>query len=171
MHSNLGTHRTAPLGHGPNPSRYATRAAVLVCTLLGFAVAARLAAYQLHLASSPPDPIFGAGSERVLHSALSRMLPVPDAALGAAAYATEAVLVVLGRSDRAATAPVLVLAYAALASAMGLAAVGLVVYQAGILHAGCLLCLASALVSLLLVVPAWSEARVALEHVRARRAG
>ena len=77
----------------------------------------------------------------------------------------------LGRSDRAATAPVLVLAYAALASAMGLAAVGLVVYQAGILHAGCLLCLASALVSLLLVVPAWSEARVALEHVRARRAG
>ncbi|HTQ06742.1 MAG TPA: vitamin K epoxide reductase family protein [Polyangiaceae bacterium] len=170
MQTDLALDRKAMRAPGRNPSRWTKRTTVLVLTLIGLVVAARLAAYQLHLASLPPDPIFGAGTERVLDSPLSHWLPVPDAVLGASAYAAEAVLVVLGRNDRFRTAPLLVFAYAAVALGMGVTAVVLVLYQAIGLRSGCTLCLGSALLSLLLAPPAFFEARATLRE-RARRLG
>ena len=145
-----------------NPSAYSKRALVLTFTLIGFGIAARLAAYQLRLSPAPPEPLFGAGSERVLNSPLSHVLPIPDAAFGALAYATEAVLIAIGRSERFATMPLVVGAYATLAILMGLTSAGLIVYQLAVIGAACTLCLASALLSLGLVLPAVSEAKAAV---------
>jgi hypothetical protein len=147
---------------GRNPSGYSKRALVLTFTLIGFGIAARLAAYQLRWSPPPPEPLFGAGSERVLNSPLSHALPVPDGALGAFAYATEAVLVAIGRTERFATMPLVVGAYATLAILMALTSAGLIVYQLAVVGAACTLCLASALLSLALVVPAVSEAKAAV---------
>lgn len=130
----------------------------------GFLVSLYLAAYQLGVAPGPWDPIFGpASSARVLHSALSRALPVPDAALGAAAYAVEAGLELAGGTDRWRTHPWRVLAVAAVAAALGLAGIGLVVVQVAVVRAGCTLCLCSAALSVAaaLVVVAGGEPRAA----------
>ena len=151
-----------------NPSRPAKRALVLLGALLGFTLAARLAAYQFRLAPAPFEPLFGDGSVRVLNSALSRLLPVPDAALGAGAYAVEALFIVVGKSDRFQRLPLVVLAYAALAASMGVASIGLSAYQLFVVHACCTLCLVSALLSVILVVPAASEARAAAPYLRRR---
>jgi hypothetical protein len=142
---------------------------VLTLTLIGLGIAARLAAYQLRLSPPPPEPLFGDGSERVLNSALSQLLPVPDAALGALAYAGEAALVAIGRNERFATMPLVVGAYAMLAILMALTSAGLIVYQLAVVGAACTLCLASALLSLGLVVPAVSEAKAALAEWTGKR--
>ena len=142
---------------------------VLTLTLIGLGIAARLAAYQLRLSPPPPEPLFGAGSERVLNSSLSHVLPIPDAAFGALAYATEAVLIAIGRNERFATMPLVVGAYATLAILMGLTSAGLIVYQLAVIGAACTLCLVSALLSLGLVVPAVSEAKAALAEWTGKR--
>jgi len=162
-------HEAASVAREPNPSAYSKRAVVMAFALAGLAIAARLAAYQLRILPLPPEPLFGDGARRVLNSALSRALPVPDAALGAAAYAVEAALVVMGGRARYASAPHVVGAYAAVAVLMGLTSAGLIVYQFLVVHAACTLCLASALVSLLLVAPALPEAKAALTVGRRAR--
>jgi hypothetical protein len=52
--------------------------------------------YQYGLLEDVWEPFFGRGSEQVLHSFLSTLPPVPDAALGAAAYALDAVTGLIG---------------------------------------------------------------------------
>ena len=68
--------------------------------VLGFVVSSYLALYQYGLLEDVWEPFFGRDSEKVLHSFLSTLLPVPDAAFGAAAYALDAVTGVIGRQDR-----------------------------------------------------------------------
>lgn len=143
------------------PSGYAKRAFVVALALTGFGIAARLAGYQLGWWPPPPEPLFGNGALRVLNSPLSRLLPIPDAALGAAAYGLEAVLAAIGGRERYATTPLVVAVYGAVACTMGLTSAGLIVYQLAVVRAACTLCIVSALVSWVLVVPAVSEARAA----------
>jgi hypothetical protein len=50
--------------------------------LVGFAMAAYLTLFQLGVLDSVWEPFFGDGSRTVLTSGISRLLPVPDAALG-----------------------------------------------------------------------------------------
>ncbi len=91
------------------------------------------------------DPVFGsASSARVVHSALSRALPVPDALLGALAYAAE---VAIGLATLVRPQPLVLLAYAAIAGLLALTSLGLVATQALVVHHFCLLCLGSAAVS------------------------
>ncbi len=66
----------------------------------GLAVSGYLALYQLKVFDHVWEPGFGSGSERVLQSSLSRLLPIPDAAVGAAAYALDAVTGLIGGQDR-----------------------------------------------------------------------
>lgn len=140
-------------GGGPglrhNPSRWGDRLALAALAALGLAISVYLAAYQLGAIPAPWDPIFGsASSGRVLHSAPSRALPVPDAALGAAAYALELAAALAGGGDRWRTHPWLVLASGAIAAGLGVAGVALVVVQVAVVRAGCTLCLGSAATSL-----------------------
>jgi uncharacterized membrane protein len=135
-----------------SPSAWSRRAPVVVLALIGCAIAAYLALYQVGVTACVPDPIFGRGSEVVLTSFVARLLPVPDAALGAAAYLVEAILAAAGGSERWRTAPWLVLAFGAVVLALALTGLGLLVAQPLVFHTGCTLCLASAVISL---VNAW----------------
>ena len=126
----------------------AERPYVALLALGGLVVSVYLAAYQLRLVPSPWDPVFGAASsERVLTSAISQALPVPDAALGAGAYAAEVVLTLLGGRQRWQEQPWLVALYGLVVAGLTLTSVALVAAQVFWFHAGCLLCLTSAAIS------------------------
>ena len=136
-----------------SPSAWSRRLPVLVLALIGCALSVYLTLYQWHVTSSVWDPFFGAGSsEAVLTSPISRMLPLPDATLGAVAYLVEAILTVLGGSDRWRSRPILVLVYGFVLAALALTSVVLVSIQVLVVHAFCTLCLVSAAISL---VNAW----------------
>jgi uncharacterized membrane protein len=152
-----------------SPSRSRKRWAAALLALLGAAVSSWLAAYQLGLTGAPWDPLFDGGTERVLTSSFSRSLPVPDAALGAVAYLAEVVALAWGGVDRYRTNPVAVLVYAGSAGAMAVAGIGLVLVQAFVVHAFCMLCLASAALSVLLVIPAATELSAMVRHRRSTR--
>jgi uncharacterized membrane protein len=127
---------------------------VAALALLGCGLATYLALDQLGVLRAW-DPILGAGTQAVLHSPLSRALPVPDAAVGAVAYAVEAVTVVPWANRWQHTLRVV---YVVTGLALGAAAVILVLLQAFVIHAWCTLCLASAAVSLILAIPAAADA-------------
>ena len=145
------------------------RAAAVGLAAIGLAVSVYLAAYQTHLLAAVWDPVFGsASSERVLRSALSRALPVPDALLGGLAYAGE---VAIGLWVLRGAARLVLLAYAALAGGMALVSVGLVAMQLLVVHHLCLLCLVSAVVSWAVAALVLPEGLAALGHHRHEQAG
>jgi Vitamin K epoxide reductase family len=154
--------RAIPPGYPDNPSEWSERLPLLVGALAGLAIALYLTAYQLGWVTSVWEPFFGDGSRRILHSAVSRMLPVPDASLGAAGYCADVVLGSVGGTDRWRSMPRLVLLFGAVVGAMALAAVVLVAVQAFAYHTGCTLCLASVAISIAIVPIAWREVRVSL---------
>ena len=141
---------SAHRGPARDPSRWPARLPVIALAAAGLAISVYLAAFQLGAAPGPWDPLFGpASSARVLRSALTRALPVPDAALGAAVYAAEAALELAGGgSGRWRRHPRLVLATAAVAAALALVGAGLVVLQAAVVRSFCTLCLCSAALSI-----------------------
>lgn len=130
-----------------NPSSLARRLPVVCLAVFGFGIASYLALYQLHFVAHVWEPFFGNGSERVLHSFIARMLPVPDAALGASGYAAEIMAGVIGGADRWRRHPKLVIAYGAVVAGVGLTALSLAAVQAFVIQAGCTLCLLSAAIS------------------------
>lgn len=128
---------------------------------LGLATATYLTLCQLRLIATPWEPLFSSsdpafinGSDHVLHSHLSQLLPVPDASLGAAAYLAKLVLVLLClrvASPARRSRSWLTLASSVLSVLLFLAALTLTALQAFYLHAYCTLCLASAVVSVMLL--------------------
>jgi uncharacterized membrane protein len=131
---------------------------LVILALIGLGVSLALAAFQLGIVNEVWDPIFGNGAQRVLTSPISRALPVPDAVIGAAAYAVEAVLgtaLVFGVRRAAIVAATLAVA-SVMAAVVGIA---LAVAQPVVAHAGCTLCLISTAVSVVLAAGASAEAR------------
>ena len=141
----------APPGWDHNPSAWSHRRWLVGLALLGLAIASYLTLYQAGLVRQIWDPVFGAGSVIVLHSWVSRTLPVPDAALGVLAYLVEVVLGALGGTERWHTRPWLVFALGVAVCLFGLTSILLVIAQPALFHAWCTLCLASAVISLALV--------------------
>lgn len=135
------------------------RLPVLVLVLVGLVVAVDLTLVQLRVLP-PWEPLFGDGTHRVLFSGLARSVPIPDASLGAAAYALEALLVLPGGADRWRTAPWWPAALGALTLAMAAGGVVLVLAQAFVIGSFCTLCLVSAAVS-------WAAAAVDFPELRA----
>jgi uncharacterized membrane protein len=126
---------------------------VVILALLGSSVATYLTLYQWHVTSTVWDPLFGASaSEAVLTSATSRLLPLPDATLGALAYLVEVIVTLLGNAQRYRTAPRLVVLYGIVLAGLALTSLGLVLTQVALVHALCTLCLCSAAISF---VNAW----------------
>ena len=129
-----------------------------VLAAIGLGIAAYLTSFQIGLIRQPWDPIFGTGSERVLTSGVSRLLPVPDASLGAVAYLVDLVLalaLVAGFGPRRRIVELL----AVIASLGGLASIALVVLQPLVAGTFCTLCLVSAAISIVLALGALAEAR------------
>lgn len=152
-----------------DPSRWAHRLAIAALAVAGAAIASYLAAFQLGLTHSVWDPLFGDGSRRVLHSAFSRALPVPDALVGAASYAVEVLLDLAGGGrGRWRRRPLLVLAFGAVVAGAAAVSLGLVVLQAAVFHAFCTLCLCSAGIAFLIAGLAAPELRAAAGVARRR---
>jgi uncharacterized membrane protein len=150
-------------------SRWSRRVPVILLSLAGLTVAVILTLFQTDVLDSVWEPFFGDGSRQVLTSSLSKALPVPDASLGAVAYAVEAILESIGGPRRARDTPWVVLAAGLVAAGLGLAALGLIAVQALVVGSFCTLCLTSAAISLLVAVLVASEVRVAVREVRSRR--
>ncbi len=159
----------APPGWDHNPSAWSERWHVAGHAAAGLAIAIYLTLYQVRALGSVWEPFFGDGSVRVLHSAFSRALPVPDALLGALGYLTEIVGALAGRADRWRAQPWVVVAFGAVVAAMAAVSLALVILQAAAFHAWCTLCLVSAAVSLTLVVPAGDEVVAAWRELARRR--
>jgi uncharacterized membrane protein len=157
---------TCPPGWTYNPSSWAERLWIAAVAVLGLLISGYLAIYQWQVIEDVWEPFFGHGSEQVLNSFLSRVLPIPDAALGAAAYLLDVVTGLIGGRTRWRTMPWMVVLFGLAVGPLGLVSVLLVIAQPVVLNAWCTLCLTSALISLVIIGPAMDEVLASLQHLR-----
>ena len=156
----------APPGWTTNPSAWSQRLPIVALALMGTGVAAYLSLYQLDIVGRVWEPFFGDGSRRILNSKVSHLLPVPDAALGAAGYLLDAVTGVLGGTDRWRRWPWLVILFGVAVGPLGAASIILVILQPVLFDAFCTLCLASAVISVAMIGPALDEVLASLQFIR-----
>lgn len=140
-----------------NPSAWSQRVPIAILALIGFGIASWLALFQLGVVTNVWEPFFGAGSRIILTSAVSHVLPVPDAALGAAGYLADAVFGLIGGTARWRRMPWVVVVFAIAVIPFGLTSVTLFVLQPLLFDTWCTLCLLSVAVSLAMVPYAWDE--------------
>ena len=156
---------TIPPGWSRNPSERRGRFFLAALALVGFVVAGYLALYQLKAFSTVWEPFFGEGSHKLLDSSLSRSLPIPDAALGAAVYLLDAVLLLVGGDARWRTHPWVVLANGAISSALCVTGVVLLIVQPIGYDSYCTLCMVSAFISINLFGPMIEEVLASLQYL------
>lgn len=159
----------APQGWDYNPSSFKQRIPIVVLALGGFAIAAYLALYQFGVVRTVWEPFFGKGSETILHSWISKLLPISDAALGALSYLLDAVTGVIGGRTRYRTMPWMVILFGFAVGPLGAVSVLLVILQPVMFGTWCTLCLASAVVSIAMIGPAMDEVLASLQHLRRER--
>jgi uncharacterized membrane protein len=155
-----------PVGWDYNPSALSQRLPIVVLALAGFAIATYLALYQYGVVETVWEPFFGDGSRVILSSPLSRVLPVSDATLGAAGYLADGVTGLIGGRDRWKTMPWIVVVFAVLVGPLGAVSIGLVIAQPLVYDTWCTLCLASAVISVLMIGPALDEALASLQYLK-----
>lgn len=158
-----------PPGWDYNPSAFDQRLPVVGLGVLGFGVAIYLTAYQVGMLESVWEPFFGDGSRVILHSWVSRLLPISDAGLGAISYLLDAVTGLIGGATRWRTMPWLVVLFGLLVGPLGAVSVLLVVLQPLLFDAWCTLCLASAVISVAMIGPAMDEVLASLQLLARRR--
>ena len=156
----------APPGWDENPSAWAQRLPIAVIAFVGFLLSGYLALYQLGLFATVWEPFFGDGSEEILNSGVSHALPVPDAALGAAGYLADVVGSVIGGTRRWKKMPWMVVLFGLAVGPLGAVSIMLVVFQPVLFDAWCTLCLASAVVSLVMIGPAADEVLASLQYLK-----
>ena len=159
----------APPGWSYNPSTWGQRLPIVGAALVGLAIATYLSLFQLNVFSTIWEPFFGDGSREVLTSELSSVLPVPDAVLGALGYLADAVTGVIGGRKRWKTMPWIVIVFGLAVGPLGVVSIALVVSQPLVVGAWCTLCLASAVVSVVMIGPAMDEMLASLQHVKRER--
>lgn len=157
---------SVPPGWDYNPATFSQRLPIVALALLGCAIATYLALYQYEVVDEVWEPFFGDGTRVILSSPLSHVLPVSDAALGAAGYLADAVTGLIGGRERWRTMPWIVVGFAFLVGPLGAISIGLVIAQPLLYDAWCTLCLASAVISVLMIGPAMDEALASLQHLR-----
>ena len=160
---------SVPPGWETNPSAWRQRLPVIGLASVGFAIATYLSLYQLNVLDTVWEPFFGDGSETILNSRTSEVLPVPDAVLGAFGYLVDAVTGSIGGRDRWRTMPWIVVIFGLAVGPLGLVSVMLVVIQPVVYDSFCTLCLASAVVSLSMIGPALDEMLASLQYLRRAR--
>ncbi len=158
--------RDIPPGWSHDPSAWSERGPIIVLALAGAGIATYLAMWQYDVIDGVWEPFFGDGSRRILDSPLSNVLPISDGALGAIGYLADAVAGSIGGRRRWATMPWIVVLFAILVGPVGLVSVGLVISQPILYGEWCTLCLASAVVSVLMIGPVMDEALATLQHIR-----
>jgi hypothetical protein len=158
-----------PPGWDYNPSAWSQRVPLVLVALAGTMVAGYLAAFQLGWIDEVWEPFFGRGSRVVLTSGVSRILPIPDAALGAVGYAVDAVTGVVGGRKRWQTMPWMVILFGIAVGPLGAVSVLLVILQPVLFDAWCTLCVASAVMSVIMIGPSLDEVLASLQYLMRRR--
>ncbi|MGH2598517.1 MAG: vitamin K epoxide reductase family protein [Dehalococcoidia bacterium] len=161
-----------PPGWAYNPSSWPQRLPIIALALGGFGIAMYLSLYQWRVIDAVWEPFFGGGSVIILNSWVSELLPFPDAFLGALGYLADAVTGVIGGRRRWRTMPWMVVLFGLAVGPLGAVSITLVIFQPVLFDAWCSLCLASAVISVLMIGPAMDEFLASLQHLRrVRRAG
>ncbi|RIK75843.1 MAG: vitamin K epoxide reductase [Planctomycetota bacterium] len=156
-----------PPGWSYNPSDWSQRLPIIALAALGAAIAGYLSLFQLQWLADVWEPFFGDGSRRILTSWVSQLThPVPDAALGAFTYLLDAVTGAIGGRRRWKTMPWMVILFGLAVGPLGVVSVVLVILQPVLFDAWCTLCLASGVISVLMIGPAMDEVLAGLQHVR-----
>ncbi|MGH8071063.1 MAG: vitamin K epoxide reductase family protein [Candidatus Entotheonellia bacterium] len=149
-----------------NPSGWSQRLPIVALAFVGFGIAMYLALYQWNVFASVWEPFFGEGSRVILTSSISRLLPVPDAALGTFGYLLDAVAGIIGGRQRWRTMPWIVVVFGLAVGPLGAVSILLVIFQPVLFDAWCTLCLVSALISVLMIGPAMDEFLASLQHLK-----
>jgi uncharacterized membrane protein len=159
-----------PPGWDYNPATWSQRIPIIVLAVVGFGIATYLSLYQLEYIDTVWEPFFGEGSITILNSKISHILPIPDAVLGAFGYLVDAVAGVIGGVTRWRKMPWIVIVFGLAVGPLGFISVLLVVFQPVLFSAWCTLCLASAIISILMIGPAMDEMLASLQYLqRAKR--
>jgi hypothetical protein len=152
-----------------NPSAWKQRIPICILAAVASVIAGYMALYQWRLIGGVWDPIFGAGTERVLDSSVSERMRqyvrIPDAALGAIGYFSEVIFGLAGSTRRWQYRPWMVLLFGLDVIPLGIASAVLVVLQGTVVGAWCTLCLVTAVISLILVVLAYDEVWASLLYL------
>ncbi len=155
-----------------NPSAWPQRIPLLIIAGCGFLIALYLGLYQLNVFSNVWEPFFGGGTNKVLTSSVSRSLPIPDGILGALGYLMDLVTGVIGKEKRWKTKPWIVIIFGFAVGPLGMVSILLVIVQPVLLQTWCTLCLASALISILMISPAMDELLASLQYLqRVKKSG
>ncbi|HZK51462.1 MAG TPA: vitamin K epoxide reductase family protein, partial [Actinomycetota bacterium] len=152
-----------------NPSTWRERLPIIALALVGTVIATYLALYQTDVVASVWEPFFGRGSQTILNSKVSHILPIPDAALGAFGYLLDAVTGAIGRQDRWRSMPWIVIVFGLAVGPLGAISILLVILQPVMFDAFCTLCLASALISVLMIAPAMDEVLASLQYLKKQK--
>lgn len=155
-----------PPGWNYNPSSWGERIPIILLAVIGTAIATYLALYQLEIFPSVWEPFFGKGSETVLNSSVSHVLPIPDAALGALAYLADIVSGVIGGTRRWHKMPWIVIIFGVAVGPLGMVSILLVILQPVLFDSWCTLCLASAVISVAMIGPAMDEILASLQYLK-----
>jgi len=146
-----------PPGWTYNPSSWHQRAPLIALALIGWLGSRHLAAFQLGYIPMPWEPFFGEGTVSVLTSDVSKMWPISDAGLGAAAYTFEMLMGWMGGTTRWRTMPWMVTFFFILVVPLGVTSIVLVILQPVAVGHWCSVCLFTAFVMLLMIPLAVDE--------------
>lgn len=164
--------RVIPPGWDHSPSDFARRLRIVALAFIGLFISHYLAAYQLGHIDAAWDPFFGAGTQTIVTSSLSKAWPLPDAGVGGLVYLLEIVAGVVGGRARWRTMPWLVLAFGALIVPLGSVSIYFVIVQPILIGTWCTLCLVAAAAMLTQIPLVLDEVLATLQLLRNRsRAG
>ncbi len=155
-----------PPGWDVNPASWPQRLPIVGLALVGTAIASYLTLFQLGILPEVFEPFFGDGSRRILTSSVSRILPIPDAALGTLGYLAAAVAGIIGGTRRWRTMPWIVVFFGIAVGPLGAVSILLVILQPLLFDAFCTLCLITAAISVVMIGPAMDEVLASLQHLR-----
>lgn len=155
-----------PPGWSYNPAAWDQRIPIIILAVIGFGIAGYLSLYQFRILPEVWEPFFGNGSLRVLNSPVSKVLPIPDAALGALGYIVDAAAGAIGGSTRWKRMPWIVIMFGLAVGPLGFVSVMLVVFQPVLFDAWCTLCLSTALISVLMIGPSMDEVLASLQYLK-----
>lgn len=192
-HRALAADDDRPLGWTYSPSAFTQRLPIIGLAFVGLFISRYLTAYQLGHIDGLWDPFFGPGSggaitpagagagapegarngsEAVVSSWVSRGFPIPDAGLGAFAYALDILAGAVGDRRRWRTMPWMVILFGLLIIPLGAVSVSFIMIQPPLIGALCTLCIVQAAVTVILIPYSIDEVLASCQYLyRATKAG
>ncbi|MHA6249379.1 vitamin K epoxide reductase family protein [Pontibacter sp. CAU 1760] len=155
-----------PPGWSYNPAAWGQRMPIVIMAMVGVLIASYMALFQLKIIEEVWEPFFGNDSRKILTSSVSKVLPIPDAALGAIGYLADALTGVIGGVRRWRTMPWIVIMFGLAVGPLGFISILLVVLQPVMFDAWCTLCLTSAAISVIMIGPAMDEMLASLQYMK-----